>query len=293
MPIRRARPLLGTLVEIRVDTRADGAEHARALTAIDAAFTEIAVVHRLMSFHAADSDVSCINREAARDAVMVDSRTREVLSLAIEFARASGGRFDPTIAAELADWNLLPHPCDAPSPDPSADWRDVEILADGRVRCAKALWIDLGGIAKGYAVDRAIKCLVDFGIGRACVNAGGDLRRIGEGMDPVHIRSPAPPHQPMHSLWLGEGAIASSGDYFERSWRGGRRIGPHVDGATRRAMPSDVSVSVVADRCVVADALTKIVMCDPDAARSLLESWDAQALVHATNGARRIIGRAA
>lgn len=287
--MRRARPLLGTFVEIRVDD----ADDACAKNAIDAAFAEIAAAHRLMSFHADDSDVARINRDAARAPVAIDARTREVISLAIAFARASGGRFDPTIAAELVAWSLLPRPSNAPSPDPTADWRDIEILADDRIRCAKPLWMDLGGIAKGYAVDRAIACLRGFGIAHACVNAGGDLRRIGTGMESVHIRSPEAPHRPVFSLLLGEGAIASSGSYFERSSHGACDVGSHFDGTTRRAIPFGMAVSVVADRCVVADALTKIVMSNAQAAQPVLETWNAEALVHGTDGERRIVGRAA
>ena len=265
MCIRRARPLLGTLVE----TRVDGVDEVRALAAIEAAFAEVADVHRLMSFHEAASDVSRINREASRASVAVDTRTREVIALALAFARESQGRFDPTIAADLVAWNLLPRPCDAPAPAVDADWHDVEILVDGRIRTAKPLWIDLGGIAKGYAVDRAIERLIALGIDAACVNAGGDLRRVGPGTEPVHVRMPSAPHRPVRTLLLGEGSIASSGSYFERA---------HVDARARMPMP-ERSVSVVADRCAVADALTKIVISDPDAAAPLLEAWNAEALV--------------
>ena len=111
-------------------------------------------------------------------------------------------------------------------------------------------------------------------------------------MESVHVRSPAPPHQPVRRLLLGDGAIASSGGYFERSGHIDRQVGPHVDGATRRALPTDIAVSVVADRCVVADALTKIVMSDADAARPVLEAWNAEALVHDTDSSR-VIGHAA
>jgi thiamine biosynthesis lipoprotein len=265
MRTRRARPLLGTLVDIRVD----GVDEARALAAIDAAFAEVAAVHRLMSFHEATSDVSCINRDASRAPVAVDARTREVLALALAFARESQGRFDPTVAAELVGWSLLPRPADAPEPAGDADWRDIEMLDDGRIRAARPLWIDLGGIAKGYAVDRAIECLLALGIELARVDAGGDLRRIGPGMEPVHIRDPSAPHRTARMMLLGEGSIASSGSYFERA---------HVDARTRTPI-LDRAVSVVADRCAVADALTKIVMSDADAAAPLLEAWNAQALV--------------
>ena len=265
MRTRRARPLLGTLVDIRIDA----VDEARALAAIEAAFAEVADVHRLMTFHEAASDVSRINREASRAPVAVDARTREVLALALAFARESHGRFDPTVAAELVAWNLLPRPANALAPASDADWRDIELLDDGRVRAAKPLWIDLGGIAKGYAVDRAIERLAALGIEDACVNAGGDLRRIGLGLEPVHIRDPSAPHRIARTLLLGEGSIASSGSYFERT---------HVDATTRTRM-RDRSVSVVADRCVVADALTKIVMSDPDTATPLLAAWNAEALV--------------
>jgi thiamine biosynthesis lipoprotein len=277
MRLRRARPLLGTLVEIRVD----GIDEARAQAAIDAAFGDIADVHRLMSFHEPSSDVSRINREASRVPVAVDPRTQEVLALALRFAGESEGCFDPTVAAELVAWGVLPKP-DASAPASDAGWRDIEVLDDGRVRTAKPLWIDLGGIAKGYAVDRAIERLIALGIESALVNAGGDLRRIGRGTEPVQIRDPSAPQRAVRTLLLGEGSVASSGGYFARA---------HVDAMTRKPM-RERSVSVVADRCAVADALTKIVMSDPDAAARLLDAWNAEALVLDGDDAR-FIGRAA
>jgi len=225
--------------------------------------------------------VSRINRDAAHAPVAVDARTHEVLALALAFARASQGRFDPTVAVELVARKLLPRP-DAPAPARDADWRDIELLDDGRIRAAKPLWIDLGGIAKGYAVDRAIGRLIALGIEIACVNAGGDLRRIGPGMEPVHIRDPSAPHRSVRTLLLGEGSLASSGSYFERAL---------IDARTRTPM-ADRSVSVVADCCAVADALTKIVITDADAAAPLLAAWNAEALVLDGDDAR-LLGRAA
>jgi len=262
MPIRRARPLLGTFVEIRVD----GVDGAHAVVAIDAAFAEIATVHRLMSFHAHDSDVTRVNRGASRDAVVVDARTREVLSLSIDFARASDGRFDPTIAAELVARNLLPRPSEAPSPHPKADWRDIEIIADGRIRCAKPLWIDFGGIAKGYAVDRAVAILVAAGATQGCVNAGGDLRIFGARAERVHLRT-ASGYWP--ALELADAAVASSSG------------SAHIHGRTRTAADARASVGVVAATCMIADALTKVVLVAGAAASSaVLARFGAQACAH-------------
>ncbi|MBS0570940.1 MAG: FAD:protein FMN transferase, partial [Proteobacteria bacterium] len=149
--IRRARPWLGTLVDIRVD----GMESACALRAIDAAFAEVATVHRLMSFHGDDSDLARLRQAPACAAVRVNARTHEVLECALRIAAASTGIFDPTVAAAQVARGALPVPRSAFVPDADASWRDIELLGGERVRLRRPLWIDLGGIAKGYAVDRA------------------------------------------------------------------------------------------------------------------------------------------
>src|SRR5471032_482473 len=160
---RRARPWLGTIVDIRVR----GLKEKHALRAIEAAFDEIAAVHALMSFHDPESELSLLNRCAAETSTPVGSRTREVLDLALTIARESDGRFDPTVAADLVGWGFLPAPRGGRPPEPGASWRDVQLEGD-LVRFARPLWIDLGGIAKGYAVDRAIERLLCEGATDAC-----------------------------------------------------------------------------------------------------------------------------
>ncbi|MEO5558152.1 MAG: FAD:protein FMN transferase, partial [Dokdonella sp.] len=182
--IRRSRPWLGTFVDIRVD----GLDDEMAISAIEAAFAEVAAVHRLMSFHEATSDLSRLHRDAVRKPVAVDARTYEVLRAALRFSEESQGCFDPTIAARLVEWKRLPRPLDAASADPLANWRDIELLDDVRVRFKRALWLDLGGIAKGYAVDRALAVLQATDASAACVNAGGDLRRFGSTPEQIELR---------------------------------------------------------------------------------------------------------
>jgi thiamine biosynthesis lipoprotein len=100
--IRRARPLLGTFVEIT-------AAHAPALeAAVEAAFAAVATVHRLMSFHEPDSDVGRLNRHAAADAVRIHDWTYEVLEVALDIHHCSGGTFDITVAPALQALGLLP-----------------------------------------------------------------------------------------------------------------------------------------------------------------------------------------
>lgn len=254
--VERCQPLLGTFVRIRVAP----ANHA----AIDAAFAEIAEVHRLMSFHETESDVSRLNREAAP--VAVDPRTYEVLQHAEAMAQASDGTFDVTVAPAVVAAGALPHP-GGPEPDPQADWRDIALLPAFHVQFLKPLWIDLGGIAKGYAVDRAMTVLKAQGVALACVNAGGDLRVMGR--ERVRL-------VPNHCT-IGEGADVEVEDGAIASSCGGNgsvHIDPH--GCARGAR----FVCVAAPSCIAADALTKIVMARGACSTAVLAHYGAHAMLH-------------
>jgi thiamine biosynthesis lipoprotein len=271
--VERARPLLGTLVAIRVR----GLPEGRAHRAIDAAFVEIEQIHARMSFHEPDSDVSRLNREAFHRPVTVDPRTAEVLRLARQMGEHSRGRFDITVAAQLVDWGLLPPPDCPGRPDPRGCWRDVELLAGGAIRFRRAVWIDLGGIAKGYAVDRAIECLHEWGASQCSVNAGGDLRILGPEMEGIRLAwgSPADPALPI--LELENGSVASSSGRPARRRHRRRFRGPHVDGRLRGSVGTRSFVCVVAERCVVADALTKVVLAQGTRSQTVLRRYGAWA----------------
>lgn len=278
--IERARPLLGTLVSLRVEGLAEGAAHR----AIGEAFAEVAAIHRLMSFHETDSDVARLNREACGREVRVDPRTYEVVVAAQTFSGASGGCFDVTIGAELVSRGILPRPESAPEPDPRASWRDIALSGDGAVRFRRPLWLDLGGIAKGYAVDRALAILRRAGATQACVNAGGDLRLYG----------PSPERVLLHCedvcdavpvLDIADAAVASSGPPQPREGGSpGHPINsPHIDGRHRKAIAAGRFVSVVAQSCMTADALTKIVLALGEKSIPILEEFAATAHCHDPN----------
>jgi thiamine biosynthesis lipoprotein len=279
-PVQRARPLLGTVVAIRVDAASRETD-----AAIDAAFAEIERVHRAMSFHDADSELSRLNREAARTVQPVGTRLWRVLRVALALARASDGRFDPSVAARLVRSGHLPVPAHAPQPDPRATWRDVELLPQRQVRFHRALWLDLGGIAKGYAVDRAVAMLRAHGAQAGVVNAGGDLRVFGATEDTVLVRDPRDPCQSRPLLRLRDGAVATSAGYFSANAQGTALIDPHAD----VRLGADVSVSVCAPRAIWADALTKVVLADPAAAAPLLRRLHAQAALLDRCGVRRTL----
>jgi thiamine biosynthesis lipoprotein len=271
--VERARPLLGTRVAIRVL----GLPEEWAHRAIDAAFREIGHVHARMSFHEPGSDIGRLNREAFHRPVAVDACTIEVLEWSRRIAEGSRGCFDVTVAPQLVDWGLLPPP-DAPHrPDREGSWRDVEILADRAVRFHRRVWIDLGGIAKGYAVDRAVECLRRWGVRQGCVNAGGDLRVWGPLAERVRLDWTRPGAPVVPVLDLENGAVASSSGVPDRSQHPRPRRGPHVHGRERRSVGTRSFVAVVAERCVVADGLTKVVLAQGKRSEDMLRHYRASA----------------
>jgi len=272
--VRRARPWLGTLVEQRVE----GLPEVQALDAIEAAFAEIAAVHRLMSFHEPGSDLARLHRACVGEAVTIDARTAEVLRCALRVAGLSAGAFDPAVAVRAVACGSLPWPDSPYLADAQASWRDIEWLDAQRIRLRKPLWLDLGGIAKGYAVDRAIEILVEAGATQACVNAGGDLRVSGSRAEQVTLRISR--CDAVHTVELRDGAIASSAaaSLFARD---------------RSALPTGyadcIGVSIAAPSCMLADALTKVaLLADADVVAATLACYRAQALVHAHDGWREL-----
>jgi thiamine biosynthesis lipoprotein len=253
--LRRAQPWLGTLVEIA----ARGREREHVACAIDAAFATVSRVHRLMSFHARDSDVSRLNRRAWRSAQRVHPWTYAVLQEAQRVAQASDGLFDVSVARVMVARRLLPAPRGVRVPDRRACFRDIRLLPGFRVRFHRPLLLDLGGIAKGFAVDRAVQRLRSAGVESGLVNAGGDLRCFGPVARRVHVRDPRAPSRLLPLADLSNGAIATSAAYFTRQRRAGRDLSAQVDPRGRAGVPRG-SVSVAARSCMIADAWTKVLL---------------------------------
>lgn len=256
---KRCRPLIGTFVEISAD-RED---------AIEAAFEAIAQVHRLMSAHEPDSDVSRINRLAHQRPVEVEDWTARVLERALYWAKQSGGAFDPVRAGKGAlARGAIPRHRDQPQPEAS-HWTWLEL--QGRsAQLLKPGCIDLGGIAKGFAVDRAIEALRRGGCTHGLVNAGGDMRGFGAHSSPVTVVEPRE-RRPLAVVDLLNSAMATSGGLPDDQ---GRLSFEHLGGTN----PRWSSVTVVAVTACDADALTKILWAAGDDAVRLLHASGSKAL---------------
>lgn len=274
--VRRAQPLLGTRVEIGIT--ADGPDEALH-AAIDSGFAAVARVHSLMSYHQPESELSRLNRDAATGWQEVDPRTYRVIEAALQFAASSEGAFDPTVAPRLEALGYLPRFGAATTP--GATWRDVEIEKGRRVRYHRALRLDLGGIAKGYAVDQAVEALLAIGIENIIVNAGGDLRVAGPTAQSVQLRHPADPARIAGEIELQNEALATSAAYFSRSSVGGSgEASALVDARTGMPHLGDQSFSVFAPDCMTADALTKVlVFAEAASAERALARFNARASV--------------
>ena len=280
--IRRAAPLLGTFVDI---TAAGSA--CRDLTlAVDAAIAAVARVHRLMSFHDPASDVGRLNRDAAAGPVAVDPWTWRVLDAALDLNRRSNGAFDITVAPVLQGLGLLPPIEDGGAPANRPAPRDaIDLLADRRVRFRHpGTRIDLGGIAKGFAVDRAVEVLRAHNATSGLVNAGGDVAAFGQDPQTIHLRDPRDAGRVMGKIDIRNEALASSGGRFDPL--ASPDVAPPAVIDPRACAPAQAAAgaSVRAPTCILADALTKVVMISGEAAAPLLDDLAAAALIVRTDG---------
>lgn len=223
---RRARPLLGTLVEIGAWCDDDG-------RALEAAFAAIAEVQARLSRFESGSEVSRFHALPAGAAITLSDDGIAVLQAAAELQQASGGLFDVTQGSGPAGWCL--------------QGRQLHKRSSG-VR------LDLGGIAKGHAVDRAVAALRSRGIASGWVNAGGDLCAFGDAELPVRLRDEA-----------GGGV---------------REFARLSDGAFATSLLAGRHVSVAAPSCLWADALTKVVALSGDASHPALAAHGARGFVH-------------
>ena len=238
---RRARPLLGTLVEVGVGTEC-GLEQ----TAISAAFEAVLEVQRCLSRFDADSDISRFHKLRCGERLTLRPATRAVLVAARELQSISGGAFDISLGT---------------APD---GWR---VDGDQLRRLEPDARLDLGGIGKGYAVDCAVQALIGHGCAAGWVNAGGDLRAFGDVELPLQLRDEARGGvRPFATLRDGAFATSHAAQWGMAPARGPPALHAHV--------------SVAAPLCLWADALTKVVALSADPAHPALARWGATAWLH-------------
>lgn len=262
--IARDEAIMGTAISVELwsDDAAAGA------SAIDAVMDEMHRIDSAMSPHKPDSELSRINRDAAAAPVPLSAEMTRLLARANDFAQLSGGAFDITYAAvgQLYDYRNRVRPSDEALAAARAAVGYRNLILDMRVRtvhfaCA-GMRIDLGGFAKGHAVDNAARILHDRGIRHANISAGGDSRVMGDRRGrpwTIGIRDPRRPGEMAAVLPLEDVSISTSGDYERYFDADGVRFHHLIDPATGRSPCGVHSVTVLADDGLTTEALSKTV----------------------------------
>jgi thiamine biosynthesis lipoprotein len=274
-----------------VEIAAADTARSTAEAAIAAAFGAVADVHRLMSFHDPHSDVTRLNRRASTRAVSVHAWTYQVLETAVELHRRSNGMFDIAVAPWLQDMGLLPRRDEDRRPVATEARRldAVELLPGRGVRLRHPDdRIDLGGIAKGFAVDRAVEALRAHGLSEGVVNAGGDLAAFGARPHTIHIRDPRDPRRLLCRVEVKNEALATSGHCFNPFQSADTSGSAVIDPRTRAMARAVIGATVRAPSCQIADALTKVAMIAGEGTAALLEHYHASAMLVFADGDVRV-----
>lgn len=241
-------------------------EPAAAEAAIDAVMAEMRRVDELMSHYKPESQLSLVNREAGTRPVRVDPELAQLIARALGFSELTGGAFDISYASVgyLYEYREHRRPSEAEieAALPGVDWRSIEVdLPASTVRFLKpGMRIDLGGIAKGHAVDRSIAILRARGIAHASVTAGGDSYLLGDRRGRpwvVGIRHPDDPARVIARIPLADAAISTSGDYERYFDEGGVRYHHIINPRTGRSATGVRSATVIAPASTLAEGLTK------------------------------------
>jgi FAD:protein FMN transferase len=278
--VERAGLAMGSSLRLSAWT----ADSAAAQSAFDAVFREFDRLDALMSVWKANSDVIRVNAAAGERAVAVDRDVREILRIAQQVSDWTGGRFDVTFGP-LADLWKFDQDQDNSIPPPSAirerlsliDYRQIQIDDNsGTVFLKKkGMRIHLGGIGKGFAVDRAVKILRDRGLRDFMIQAGGDMYvggRRGDRPWTLGIADPRGDHKPFATIELGDATFSTSGDYERFFVKDGVRYHHILDLSAGQPARLCRSVTLVTDRAVIADALAKgVFILGPEAGMALIE----------------------
>lgn len=266
---RREEAIMGTAITVELwadDVRAGAAAGA-------AVIDEMHRIDRQMSPYKSGSELSRINREAAHHAVPLSEEMFSLVARALEFSRLSRGAFDISYAAvgHLYDYRrgVKPDPVELERARAAVGWQHLHL--DARARTLRfgrpGMRIDLGGFAKGHAVDNAAALLRRRGIQHALVSAGGDSRVVGDRRGrpwSVAIRDPRREGEVVAVLPLEDTSISTSGDYeryFDERAADGRTTRHHhlIDPATGRSPDGVRSVTVIAGDGLTCEALSKTV----------------------------------
>lgn len=258
---------MGTVVSVFIWTD----DEAKAAKGAEDVFNEMKRLDGVMTTWTPDSEVSKVNTAAGTKPVVVSDETFAVIARAVDVSKRSGGVFDISVGAFKGLWKFdqdmdgtLPDPADVKKRLARIGWKNI--VLDKRKHTVflkkKGMSITLGGIAKGYAVDKCVELLHKEGFTNFMVQAGGDMYVAGKkGAEPwvVGIRDPRGPHDAMFAIApVEDHSFSTSGDYERGFVKDGVRYHHILDPRTGQPAHASRSVTVRAKDAFTADAWSKV-----------------------------------
>jgi thiamine biosynthesis lipoprotein len=255
---------MGTRMDVQI-WHEDAAEARRLIAAAMAEFDRIEAG---MSTYRSDSEISRVNARAATEAVPVSAELYGLVGRSLEMSVLSGGAFDITFdsVGQLYDYRRHVRPTDAEIGAHLAQINYRHVVLEPKARTIRFTMpgtrINLGGIAKGYSVERVIALLRAAGVKHALAMAGGDTRLLGDHHGKpwvIGIRDPDDANRLVTRLALEDEAISTSGDYERFFDEGGKRYHHILDPKTGKSASGVRSVTIVGPDAVMTEGLTKTV----------------------------------
>src|ERR1700760_934907 len=254
--------IMGTSIYVEVW----GEDSAQGEAAIDAVMAEMRRIDELMSHYKPESQLSQINARGAQEPVQVDKELFDLIKLSTHYSEITEGAFDITYASvgHLYDYPNHVHPTEAQikAALPGVNWRNM--LLDPVHHTVKferpGMRIDVGGIGKGYAVDKCIDILKARGFKHALVTAGGDSRIIGDRMGRpwlVGIRNPDDKNKVVTRIPIVNSAMSTSGDYERFFDEGGVRYHHIIDPRTGHSASKVRSATILGPTATETDGMSK------------------------------------
>ena len=258
--VQQPRAVMGTTCTLAVV--APNRERASAEDTLRKAETAIRTIEARMSTWLAGSEISRFNAAGMDEVVSLSPESLDILRLARKAAADTAGTFDVSCRPVIELWNragdrgVPPTDSQLTSARESSNWDVIELTDQGAIKRVASACVDLSGIAKGYAIDRAAEAMSEAGVVGGLVDVGGDLVCFGRRADgefwPVDVRSPFKPGR-LAQIRIREGAVATSGDYARYVEIVGKRYSHIVDPRTGCPTEAVQSVTVVAPMAVTAD----------------------------------------
>lgn len=285
-----ARYVMGTMAVVRAEAPAG----ETAVAAVDAAFAEMTRLESIMSTWREDTEISRLKAAVPGSWTTVSPELGEVLAAALDVAAASDGAFDPTVLPLVKTWGLrtgalhVPTPAVLDSLRQRVGYRLVEV-AGNRIRFLRAgVELDLGGVAKGFALDRARSAMIATGATAGVLDLGGSLLVFGpRDADSVGIVAPDDPARRVATVQVRDACVATSGQYERYVEIDGHRYGHILDPRTGRSVDRRGSVTVVAREGWLADALaTAAFVLGPEAGAGLVARYQGASCVFVSEDGR-------